>query len=77
MANRLPSLTALQVMRALKRLGFVQVRQKGSHVILYNNATGRRVVPKHAGKDIKKPLLKKIIEVEAQISISEFLKNLK
>ena len=57
--------------------GFVEVRQKGSHLILFNDVTGRRVtIPMHKGKDIKKPLLRKIIELEAQISITEFLKLL-
>jgi predicted RNA binding protein YcfA (HicA-like mRNA interferase family) len=31
---KLPRVKANEVLRALERLGFVQVRQKGSHVIL-------------------------------------------
>jgi len=37
----------------------------------------RTVVPIHKGKDIKKPLLKKIIEEDAGITIEEFLEKLK
>ncbi len=75
MANSaLPSLKPRQVLRALKRCGFVETRQKGSHLILFNSQTGNRVtLPMHKGKDIKKPLLRKIIELEAQITIEEFL----
>lgn len=74
MPSKLPSLTAKQVVKALKRAGFVEVRQKGSHLILFNDLTERRVtIPMHKGKDIKKPLLRKIIELEAQLSIDEFL----
>jgi predicted RNA binding protein YcfA (HicA-like mRNA interferase family) len=44
---------------------------------LFNPATKRRtVVPVHAGKTIKKPLLKSIIEDDAGISIDDFLKLL-
>ncbi len=31
---RLPRVKAIEVIRALERLGFVQVRQKGSHIFL-------------------------------------------
>jgi predicted RNA binding protein YcfA (HicA-like mRNA interferase family) len=75
--SRLPSLTPQQVVRALKRCGFVELRQKGSHLVLYNQSTRRRVVvPMHKGKDIKKPLLKKIIESEAKLSVRDFLELL-
>ncbi len=77
MASNLPSLSPVKVVKALKKAGFVEVRQKGSHLILFNNSTGRRVtIPMHKGKDIKKPLLRKIIEVEALMSVEDFLKLL-
>lgn len=71
----LPALKARQVIKALKKLGFVEDRQKGSHLILINpNTKKRTVVPIHQGKTIKKPLLKSIIEDDASITIEEFLK---
>lgn len=77
MASNLPSLSPIKVVRALKRSGFVEVRQKGSHLILFNDTNGRRVtVPMHKGKDIKKPLLRKIIELEALMTVEDFLKLL-
>lgn len=73
--KKLPSLSAKQVIRILKKLGFQEDRQKGSHLILINPITKRRVVvPIHPGKIIKKPLLKSIIENDVGISIEEFLK---
>ncbi|MGH7195962.1 MAG: type II toxin-antitoxin system HicA family toxin [Candidatus Saccharimonadales bacterium] len=70
----LPSLNPNQVVKVLKRCGYVELRQKGSHLILYNQQTKSRVtIPMHKGKDIKKPLLKKIIEQEAAMTIDEFL----
>jgi len=73
----LPALTAKKVVKALKKLGFVEDRQKGSHLILINSATGKRVVvPVHSGKTIKKPLLKSIIEEDAGLNVEDFLKEL-
>ena len=75
--KKLPSLSARQVVKILKEIGFYEDRQKGSHLILFNLKTNRRtVVPMHAGKPIKKTLLKSIIEKDAGISIEEFLKHL-
>ncbi len=77
MPRSLPSLKPVQVVRALKRRGFYELRQKGSHLVLYNQLTKQRVViPMHKGKDIKKPLLRKIIEQEAKMTIKEFLELL-
>jgi len=77
MAATLPSLKPQQVVRALKRSGFVELRQKGSHLVLYKQVTKQRVViPMHKGKDIKKPLLRKIIQQEAKMTVKEFLELL-
>lgn len=74
---RLPALTSKQVVRTLKKLGFKKDRQKGSHLVLVNPATGKRtIIPVHAGKIIKKPLLKSIIEKDAGVSVEEFLEAL-
>jgi predicted RNA binding protein YcfA (HicA-like mRNA interferase family) len=71
--SKLPSLTARQVVRALKRGGFVEDRQKGSHLILIQPATNARtVVPIHSGKTIKEPLLRSILR-DANLSTDEFL----
>lgn len=72
-----PALNARQVIKALKRLGFEEDRQKGGHLILYNPHTKRRtVIPVHSGHTIKKPLLKAIIEQDAGVTIEEFLENI-
>lgn len=73
----LPALTARKVIKALKKLGFQEDRQKGSHLILINVETNKRtVLPIHPGATIKKPLLKSIIEEDAGISLETFLKEL-
>jgi len=73
MGGLLPALTARQVLKALKQAGFVEDRQKGSHLVLIHPiSNARTVVPIHAGKTIKKPLLRAIIQ-DAGLSVAEFL----
>ncbi len=70
---KLPSLTARKVVRALKRVGFVEDRQSGSHLMMIHPVTGARtVVPVHAGRSIKEPLLRAILR-DAGLSTGEFL----
>lgn len=72
--TKLPVLKPGEVIRKLKRAGFVFDRQaKGSHEIWYNPATRRRtVVPNHPGVDLPKGTLKAIID-QAGLSIDEFI----
>jgi predicted RNA binding protein YcfA (HicA-like mRNA interferase family) len=70
---QLPSLNARKVVRALKRAGFVEDRQKGSHFILIHpESSARTVVPIHSGRTIKEPLLRAIVR-DAGLSVQEFL----
>ena len=54
MSDRLPSLKADGVIRALRRAGFEVARIKGSHHLLRHRDDANRttVVPVHAGTDI-------------------------
>lgn len=71
--TKLPALTAKKVISALKRAGFVENRQKGSHLILINSKSkARTVIPVHPGRTIKPPLLKAII-ADTKLSEKEFL----
>ena len=73
--NRLPNLTALKIVRALKRAGFVEVEQKGSHLTFVNAATGcGTTVPVHSG-DLSRSLMKEIIK-QAGLSEDKFRKFL-
>jgi predicted RNA binding protein YcfA (HicA-like mRNA interferase family) len=75
MSERLPRLTARDIIRVLERHGFALSRSSGSHHI-YKNAAGRRVtVPVHAGKTLHPKVLMSILrdmemtadEVRAQL----------
>jgi len=73
MSDRLPSLAPEEVIRALKKAGFEVIRIKGSHRIMRHRDDPRRatVVPVHAGKDIKRSLLRKIIG-DTGLTVDEF-----
>lgn len=66
-------MTSRKVVRALKRAGFVEDRQRGSHLIMVHPETkARTVVPIHPGRTIKEPLLRAIIR-DARLTIDGFL----
>lgn len=82
---KLPRVKASEAIRALERLGFVQVRQKGSHVMLKKQITVEEngeqqtievgcVVPLHQ-KDLAVGTLNNILK-QAGVSVEEFIQNL-
>jgi predicted RNA binding protein YcfA (HicA-like mRNA interferase family) len=72
---RLSPLSARDVIKKLRRAGFVFDRQaKGSHEIWYNPNTRRRTtIPNHPGTDIPKGTLSAIIK-QAGLTTEEFQK---
>jgi len=74
--SEFPSLSYVLVIKALQRLGFVVVRQKGSHIRLHKNSNGNLVkitVPAH--KPIKSNTLRQILK-QAYIDLTDFKNNL-
>ena len=70
---KLPQLTGAEVIRRLKRLGFLEDHSKGGHVVLRHADTGVMVVvPRHGSKTIKKGTLHGILK-QAGVPIQEFL----
>jgi len=65
-------LTAKKTIRALGKIGFLKVRQKGSHVIMRHPDGRMTVVPIHRGEDIGPGLLLEIIK-DTKLSKEEFL----
>ncbi|MEM3004523.1 MAG: type II toxin-antitoxin system HicA family toxin [Candidatus Bathyarchaeia archaeon] len=66
---------AKKVVKTLSKIGFEVVRQRGSHLILRHPDGRVTVVPIHAGEDIGRGLLSKIIK-DTKISRDQFLKLL-
>lgn len=72
--GNIPVLKPGQVVTILLRLGFVEVRQRGSHK-QFRHPDGRvTTVPFHAGRDIAPPLLRQIIK-DINLTLAEFLSN--
>ena len=77
---KLPRITAAETIKALEKLGFTKVRQKGSHVIMKKYLNEKEnlqigcVVPLHK-KTIAVGTLKNILN-QADISVEEFINSL-
>ncbi len=70
---KLPVLSGREVVKALEALGFVQVRQRGSHVVMRRGSQGC-VVPLH--KQVKTGTLAGILR-QAQITGDDFVEAAK
>lgn len=70
---RLPLVSGAETVRALERIGFVVLRQRGSHIILRRGSMGC-VVPNH--REIKLGTLGGVLK-QAGISADEFLEALR
>ena len=71
MIEKLPRVTAEEVIKVLEHVGFLLSRQSGSHKI-YKNQEGKRVtVPYHSGKTLHPKLLKSILR-DAGLTIEQF-----
>ena len=75
MSGRPPALKARDVIRTLKKAGFYEIRQKGSHICLKHDDGRFTLVPRHSGEDIGRGLLRQILR-EINLSLEEFLKSL-
>jgi predicted RNA binding protein YcfA (HicA-like mRNA interferase family) len=69
---KLPSVSGVEAVKALERLGFIFLRQKGSHAILRKGSRGC-VVPMH--REINQGTLRGVLK-QAGVSEGEFKDNL-
>jgi predicted RNA binding protein YcfA (HicA-like mRNA interferase family) len=72
MPPSLPHISGAEAVRALQKLGFVVVRQKGSHIILRRSSVGC-VVPNH--RELKVGTLSGVLK-QAGVSPDEFIASL-
>ena len=73
---KLPLLSSRELCKFLERNGFKLIRQKGSHCF-YRHQDGRTtVVPTHSNKDIKRGLLRGILN-EIRMTREEFFNKYK
>ena len=70
--GRAPALTPNDVVRVLEKLGFRRIRQRGSHLRLRHPDNRVVTVPIHAGQDLGRGILSKILR-DADLTQQEFL----
>jgi len=72
---KLPIIRSTKFIKILNKLGFIMVRQKGSHGFFYRKSDDKAtVIPIH-NKDISRGLTRKILN-EINLSVDEFVKLL-
>ena len=72
--GNIPVLKPREVVRILERMGFAEVRQRGSHK-QFRHEDGRvTTVPMHQGRDISPFLLRKIAE-DVGTTVEELLSH--
>ena len=69
---KLPRVSGAEVVKALRRLGFVVARQRGSHIVMRRGSSGC-VVPNH--RELKTGTLAGVLK-QAGISVEDFLNAL-
>ena len=76
MSPKMPRITAAELMRALKRDGWQQVRQSGSHAILkHPDKPGRVTIPMHTHKIVRLQTLESILE-QADLTVNDLVELL-
>ena len=74
---KLPLLTANELAKIIKKVGFEFKRQEGSHMFFEHSDGRTTIIPNHPGEDIDRGLLNKIVKHDLKISREGFLKLVK
>lgn len=74
MSERFPTITAQRLVSALKKLGFVLMRQRGSHAFYYHPDGRRALISMHPG-DMNRHIVKRILK-DIELSEDELRKLL-
>ena len=74
---KLPALSAREIIAALRRAGFVEARQSGSHLLMVHEARRRAaVIPLHGSRDVAVGTVHNILR-QAGLTAEEFLELLR
>ena len=70
---KLSSISSRKLVRIVERLGFIKIRQEGSHA-RFSHPDGRKIsIPIHSGESIHRGLLRKILR-DLNLAPDEFSK---
>ncbi len=74
--SKLPIVSAKELEKLLFRLGFAEIRQKGSHKF-YKHIDGRyTTIPHHPGEDLSRPLIRAVLR-QIDLDAEEYILMLK
>ena len=68
-----PLLSFRDLIKRVEKLGFMPVRQKGSHIRFLHSDGRKTTIPDHGGKDVPHGLLVKIIRHDLKMEHEDFL----
>jgi len=69
-----PSMTFKKLISKIQKLGFQEIRQKGSHIRFVHPDGRKTTIPDHGDKDVPKGLLSKIIRYDLEMDLFDFWK---
>ncbi|QTA88858.1 type II toxin-antitoxin system HicA family toxin [Desulfonema magnum] len=72
----MPTISFAELQKRIKKIGFIKVRQKGSHIRFVHSDGRKTTIPDHGNKDVPKGLLLKIIRYDLEMDVSDFLRNM-
>ena len=67
-----PSLSFRDLIKRVKKLGFMPVRQEGSHIRFLHSDGRKTTIPDHGSKDVPHGLLVKIIRHDLKMEPEDF-----
>ena len=68
--SKLKIITSVEMCGLLENIGFIQIRQKGSHCFYQHNDGRTTVVPMHA-RDLDRSLIRKMLN-DIEMSVDEY-----
>ncbi|MDY7009153.1 MAG: type II toxin-antitoxin system HicA family toxin [Planctomycetota bacterium] len=71
-----PVIPARRLIRVLAKLGFEEIRCRGSHHRFAHPDGRKTTVPVHQGREIPRGLLRKIVTVDLGMDMKEFVSML-
>jgi predicted RNA binding protein YcfA (HicA-like mRNA interferase family) len=74
--TKIKPLPAKTVIKALEKLGFQQIRQKGGHLVMRHPDGRTTLITVHPSEDIGKGMIRKIIS-DAKLTRNEWLESIK
>jgi predicted RNA binding protein YcfA (HicA-like mRNA interferase family) len=76
MMAKLPIVTGRELIRVLEKTGFEIVRQHGNHIRMRHPDGRVTTIPVHAGQDIGRGLLRKILR-DSELSVDHLIELLR